>query len=55
MKNTIMLVSIACLIVWIVEFLGYHAGGVVHIFLVVSIVGMLSAFLMSMPGVKRIF
>jgi hypothetical protein len=50
-----MLVSLACVIIWMVEFLGFDAKGAVHIFLGVSFVGMCSAFLMSMPGPKRFF
>jgi hypothetical protein len=46
LKNTIMgnllyVIAVILVIAWAIGFLGYHAGGIIHILLVIAIVAVL--------------
>lgn len=41
MGNLLYLVAVILVIVWAIGFLGYHAGGLIHILLVIAIVAFL--------------
>jgi len=41
MGNLLYLVALVLVIVWAIGFLGYHAGGLIHILLVIAIISVL--------------
>lgn len=41
MKDLLYLIAVILVIVWAIGFLGYHAGGIIHILLVIAIVAVL--------------
>jgi hypothetical protein len=41
MGNLLYLVAVILVIAWAIGFLGYHAGGVIHILLVIAIIAVL--------------
>jgi Family of unknown function (DUF5670) len=41
MGNLLYLVAVILVIAWAVGFLGYHAGGLIHILLVIAIIAIL--------------
>ncbi len=41
MGNLLYLIAVILVIAWAIGFLGYHAGGVIHILLVIAIVAVL--------------
>jgi hypothetical protein len=41
MGNILYLVAVVLLILWAVGFLGYNAGGIIHILLVIAIIAVL--------------
>lgn len=41
MENLLYLLAVILVIAWAVGFLGYHAGGLIHILLVVAIIAVL--------------
>lgn len=41
MGNLLYLVAVVLVIAWAIGFLGYHAGGLIHILLVIAIVALL--------------
>ncbi|WP_374951669.1 lmo0937 family membrane protein [Mucilaginibacter sp.] len=41
MGNLLYLIAVVLVIIWAIGFLGYHAGGVIHILLVVAIIAVL--------------
>jgi len=38
MKNLLYIVAVILFIVWAVGFFGYHAGGIIHLLLVLAII-----------------
>lgn len=41
MGNLLYLVAVVLVIIWAIGFLGYHAGGIIHILLVIAIIAVL--------------
>ena len=41
MGNLLYIVAVVLVIAWAIGFLGYHAGGIIHILLVIAIVAVL--------------
>jgi hypothetical protein len=41
MGNLLYVIAVILIIAWAIGFLGYHAGGVIHILLVIAIVAIL--------------
>ena len=41
MGNILYTVAVVLVIIWAVGFLGYHAGGLIHILLVIAIIAVL--------------
>ena len=41
MGNLLYLVAVILVIAWAIGFLGYHAGGLIHILLVIAIIAIL--------------
>ncbi|MDE3249409.1 MAG: lmo0937 family membrane protein [Bacteroidota bacterium] len=41
MGNLLYLIAVILIIAWAVGFLGYHAGGLIHILLVIAIIAIL--------------
>lgn len=41
MGNLLYIVAVILVIAWAIGFLGYHAGGIIHILLVIAIISIL--------------
>jgi hypothetical protein len=41
MGNLLYLVAVVLVIAWAIGFLGYHAGGLIHILLVIAVIALL--------------
>jgi hypothetical protein len=41
MRNILYLITVVLVIIWAVGFIGYHAGWVIHILLVIAVVSVL--------------
>jgi hypothetical protein len=41
MGNLLYVIAVILIIAWAIGFLGYHAGGIIHILLVIAIVAIL--------------
>jgi tryptophan-rich sensory protein len=41
MGNLLYLVAVVLVIAWAIGFLGYHAGGLIHILLVIAVIAIL--------------
>jgi hypothetical protein len=41
MGNLLYLVAVILIIAWAIGFLGYHAGGIIHLLLVIAIIAIL--------------
>jgi predicted ferric reductase len=41
MGNLLYVIAVILIIAWAVGFLGYHAGGIIHILLVIAIIAIL--------------
>ncbi len=41
MGNILYTIAVILVIIWAVGFLGYHAGGIIHILLVIAVVAVL--------------
>lgn len=41
MGNLLYIIAVVLVIIWAIGFLGYHAGGIIHILLVIAIVAVL--------------
>jgi hypothetical protein len=41
MGNILYLLAVILIIAWLVGFLGYHAGGIIHILLVIAVIAIL--------------
>ena len=41
MGNLLYIIPVSLVIAWAIGFLGYHAGGIIHILLVIAIVAVL--------------
>jgi hypothetical protein len=41
MGNLLYLIAIILVIAWLIGFLGYHAGGIIHILLVIAVIAIL--------------
>jgi hypothetical protein len=41
MGNLLYLIAVILIIAWLIGFLGYHAGGLIHILLVIAIIAIL--------------
>jgi hypothetical protein len=41
MGNLLYLIAVILVIAWLIGFLGYHAGGLIHILLVIAVVAIL--------------
>jgi hypothetical protein len=41
MGNLLYIIAVILVIAWLIGFLGYHAGGVIHILLVIAVVAVL--------------
>jgi hypothetical protein len=47
MGNLLYLIAVILVIAWAIGFLGYHAGGLIHILLVIAIVAVLLRLIRS--------
>jgi len=41
MGNILYLIAVILVIAWAIGFLGYHAGGIIHILLVIAVISIL--------------
>ena len=41
MGNLLYLIAVILVIAWAIGFLGYHAGGIIHILLVIALIALL--------------
>ena len=41
MGNLLYLIAVILIIAWAIGFLGYHAGGIIHILLVIAVIAIL--------------
>ncbi|MBO0323908.1 lmo0937 family membrane protein [Muricauda sp. 334s03] len=41
MANSLYTVAVVLIIAWAIGFLGYHAGGIIHILLVIAIIAII--------------
>jgi Family of unknown function (DUF5670) len=41
MGNLLYVIAVVLIIIWAIGFLGYHAGGIIHILLVIAIIAFL--------------
>lgn len=41
MGNLLYLIAVVLIIAWLVGFVGYHAGGLIHILLVIAVISIL--------------
>ena len=41
MKNLLYIIAVILVIFWAIGFLGYHAGGLIHLLLVIAIIAVL--------------
>lgn len=41
MGNLLYLVAVVLVIAWAIGFLGYHAGGLIHILLIIAVIALL--------------
>jgi hypothetical protein len=41
MGNLLYIVAVVLIIAWLIGFLGFHAGGIIHILLVIAVVAIL--------------
>lgn len=41
MNNLIYSIAVILVIIWAIGFLGYHAGGIIHILLVIAVIAIL--------------
>ncbi|MBE7170935.1 MAG: lmo0937 family membrane protein [Williamsia sp.] len=41
MGNLLYIIAVVLVIIWAIGFLGYHAGGLIHILLVIAIIAVL--------------
>jgi hypothetical protein len=41
MGNLLYLIAVILIIAWAIGFLGYHAGGIIHVLLVIAIIAIL--------------
>lgn len=41
MRNILYIIAVVLVIAWLIGFLGYHAGGLIHILLVIAIIAIL--------------
>ncbi|HKI87552.1 MAG TPA: lmo0937 family membrane protein [Draconibacterium sp.] len=51
MGNLLYIIAVILIIAWAIGFLGYHAGGIVHVLLVVAII----AIILRVIQGRRIF
>ncbi len=45
MGNLLYTIAVILLIFWAVGFLGYHAGGIIHVLLVIAIIAIILRFI----------
>ena len=41
MSNLLYTVAVVLIIIWAIGFLGYHAGGIIHLLLVIAVIAVL--------------
>jgi len=41
MGNLLYLIAVILIIAWLIGFLGYHAGGIIHVLLVIAVIAIL--------------
>jgi hypothetical protein len=41
MENLLYIIAVVLVIAWAIGFLGYHAGGIIHLLLVIAIIAVL--------------
>ena len=41
MRNLLYVVAVILIIAWLIGFVGYHAGGIIHILLVIGIIALI--------------
>jgi len=41
MGNLLYIIAVVLIIAWLIGFLGFHAGGIIHILLVIAVVAIL--------------
>jgi len=41
MGNLLYIVAVVLIIAWLIGFLGFHAGGIIHILLVIAVIAIL--------------
>jgi predicted ferric reductase len=51
MGNLLYLVAVILVIAWLVGFLGYHAGGIIHILLVLAIIAVVFRLLQGRTAI----
>ena len=51
MGNLLYIIAVILIIAWAIGFLGYHAGGIIHVLLVVALI----AFVIKIVQGRRIF
>lgn len=49
MSNLLYVVAVILVIAWAVGFLGYHAGGLIHILLVIAVIAVLLRLIRGGP------
>ena len=45
MGNILYLIAVVFVIIWAIGFLGYHAGGLIHLLLVIAIIAVILKFI----------
>ena len=45
MGNLLYLIAVILVIAWAIGFLGYHAGGIIHLLLVIAVIAVLLKFI----------
>jgi Family of unknown function (DUF5670) len=45
MGNLLYLVAVILIIAWAVGYFGYHAGGIIHVLLVIAVIALLLKFI----------
>ncbi|UPT68298.1 MAG: lmo0937 family membrane protein [Sphingobacteriales bacterium JAD_PAG50586_3] len=49
MGNLLYIIAVILIIAWAIGFLGYHAGGLIHILLVIAVVAVLLRIIREAP------
>lgn len=41
MENLLYIIAVVLIIAWLIGFLGFHAGGIIHLLLVIAVIAIL--------------